>query len=40
MEEDEHKVLGEAGFEKCVAEVEALEKRLGIYDLAQFTAKG
>lgn len=40
MEEDEHKVLGEAGFEKCVAQVEALEKRLGIYDLAQFTAKG
>jgi hypothetical protein len=40
VEEDEHKVLGEAGFEKCVAEVEALEKRLGIYELAQFTAKG
>jgi len=40
MEEDEHKVLGEEGFEKCVAEVEVLEKRLGIYDLAQFTTKG
>ena len=40
MEEDEHKVLGAAGFEKCVAEVEALEKRLDIYDLAQFTARG
>ncbi len=40
MEEDERKVLGEEGFEKCVTEVEELEKRLGIYDLAQFTAKG
>ncbi len=40
MEEDEHKVLGEEGFENCVAEVEALEKRLGIYDLAHFTAHG
>lgn len=39
MEEDEHKVLGEEGFEKCVAEVEAIEKGLGIYDLAQFTVK-
>jgi hemerythrin-like domain-containing protein len=39
MEEDEHKVLGDEGFEKSVAEVEALEKQLGIYDLAQFTTK-
>lgn len=39
MEEDEHKVLGNEGFEKSVAEVEAIEKQLGIYDLAQFTPK-
>lgn len=39
MEEDEHKVLGDEGFEKNVAAVEAIEKTLGIYDLAQFTPK-
>jgi hemerythrin-like domain-containing protein len=37
MEEDEHKVLGDEGFEKAVAEVESIEKALGIYDLKQFT---
>jgi hemerythrin-like domain-containing protein len=37
MEEDEHKVLGEEGFEKSVAEVSGIEKELGIYDLNQFT---
>lgn len=37
MEEDEHKVLGEEGFEKSLAEVESIEKALGIYDLKQFT---
>jgi hemerythrin-like domain-containing protein len=39
MEEDESKVLGNQGFEKSVAVVEAIEKQLGIYDLIQFTAK-
>jgi hemerythrin-like domain-containing protein len=39
MEEDEHKVLGDEGFEKSVALVETLEKQLGIYDLSQFTPK-
>jgi len=39
MEEDEHKVLGDEGFEKAVAEVEGIEKALGIYDLKQFTQK-
>jgi hemerythrin-like domain-containing protein len=39
MEEDEQKVLGHEGFEKSVAQVAALEKQLGIYDLAQFTPK-
>ena len=39
MEEDEHKVLGNEGFEKAVSEVEGIEKALGIYDLKQFTPK-
>ena len=39
MEEDEHKVLGEMGFEKSVAKVESIEKAPGIYDLKQFTPK-
>ena len=37
MEEDEQKVLGHEGFEKAVDQVAALEKRLGIYELKQFT---
>ncbi len=39
MEEDEKKVLGDEGFERSVDQVAALEKQLGIYDLAQFTPK-
>jgi hemerythrin-like domain-containing protein len=39
MEEDEHKVLGDEGFEKSVDKVASIEKALGIYDLAQFTPK-
>ncbi|HZO90904.1 MAG TPA: hemerythrin domain-containing protein [Chthonomonadaceae bacterium] len=39
MEESEHKVLGDEGFEKSVAQVAAIEKHLGIYDLKQFTPK-
>lgn len=39
MEEDEHKVLGDEGFEKAVGEVASIEKALGIYDLHQFTPK-
>lgn len=39
MEEAEHKVLGDEGFEKSVAQVAAIEKALGIYDLKQFTPK-
>lgn len=39
MEADEHKVLGAEGFEKSVAQVESIEKTLGIYDLKQFTPK-
>jgi len=39
MEEDEKKVLGDEGFEKSVAQVESIEKALGIYDLKQFTPR-
>jgi hemerythrin-like domain-containing protein len=40
MEEDEQKVLGKEGFEKSVDRVAAIERQLGIYDLAQFTPAG
>ena len=39
MEEDEHKVLGDEGFEKSVDQVATIEKQLGIYELSQFTPK-
>jgi hemerythrin-like domain-containing protein len=39
MEEDEHKVLGEEGFEHSVEKVAALEVHLGINDLKQFTPR-
>jgi hemerythrin-like domain-containing protein len=39
MEEDEHKVLGEEGFERSVDKVAALEVQLGINDLKQFTPR-
>src|SRR5438445_6097333 len=37
MEEAEHKVLGDEGFERAVDQVAAIEKQLGIDDLRQFT---
>jgi hypothetical protein len=37
--EEEDRLFGEEGFEKAVEQVAAIEKQLGIYDLAQFTAK-
>jgi hemerythrin-like domain-containing protein len=37
FEEDERKQLGERGFERAVEQVAALEARLGIDDLDQFT---
>jgi hemerythrin-like domain-containing protein len=40
MEEDEHKVLGEEGFERSVDKVAALEVQLGIGDLRLFTPRG
>ncbi len=37
FEKKEHQLFGEDGFEKMVDQVAGIEKRLGIYDLAQFT---
>jgi hemerythrin-like domain-containing protein len=39
FEKKEHELFGEDGFEKMVDRVAGIEKRLGIYDLAQFTPK-
>jgi hemerythrin-like domain-containing protein len=39
MEKREHEHLGEDGFEKAVAHVAELEKKVGLYDLKQFTPK-
>lgn len=39
FEEREHRLFGKDGFEKIVAEVAGLEKRLAIYDLSRFTPK-
>lgn len=37
FEDEEHRLFGEDGFAKVVDEVAALEKRLGIHELARFT---
>ena len=39
FEDNEHKLFGEDGFETMIEKVTAIEKRLGIYELAQFTPK-
>jgi hemerythrin-like domain-containing protein len=39
FEDQEHKLFGEEGFEKIVDQVDEIERRLGIEDLAQFTPK-
>lgn len=39
MEKREHEHFGEDGFEKAVAHVEELERKVGLYDLKQFTPK-
>ncbi len=39
MEESEHKVLGNEGFEKSVAQVAGIEQQLGINDIRQFTPR-
>jgi hypothetical protein len=37
FEEQEHKLLGSAGFEGALREVGDIERTLGIHDLAKFT---
>ena len=37
FEKKEHELFGEDGFASMVDKVAEIEKRLGIYDLAQFT---
>src|SRR5205814_5900997 len=39
FEKKEDELFGEDGFEKMVDKVTGIEKRFGIYDLAQFTPK-
>jgi hemerythrin-like domain-containing protein len=39
FEKKEHELFGEDGFEKMVDKVAGIERKLGIYDLAQFTPK-
>lgn len=39
FEKKEDELFGDDGFEKMVAKVAEIEKKLGIYDLAQFTPK-
>jgi hemerythrin-like domain-containing protein len=39
FEDKEHDLFGADGFEKMVDRVAGIEKKLGIYDLAQFTPK-
>ena len=39
FEKEEDKLFGEDGFEKVVDQVAGIEKKLGIYDLDQFTPK-
>lgn len=39
FEDCEHALFGREGFEGVVAQIAELEKRLGIYDLAQFTPR-
>ncbi|HEY9525002.1 MAG TPA: hemerythrin domain-containing protein [Thermopolyspora sp.] len=40
FEKEEHRVTGPSGFAGVVNQVADIEKSLGIYDLAQFTARG
>jgi hemerythrin-like domain-containing protein len=39
FEKKEHELFGEDGFEKMVDKVGGIEKKLGIYELSQFTPK-
>ncbi len=39
FEDQEQKLFGKDGFEKIVGEVAAIEKKMGIYELSEFTPK-
>jgi hypothetical protein len=39
FEKKEHELFGEKGFQGMVDKVAGIEKKLGIYDLAQFTPR-
>jgi len=39
FEKKEHQLFGEGGFEKMVDKVAAIEKSIGLYELAQFTPR-
>jgi hypothetical protein len=39
FEDKEDELFGEGGFEKIVGEVTGIEKRLGIFELSQFTPR-
>ncbi|HVT30166.1 MAG TPA: hemerythrin domain-containing protein [Lacipirellulaceae bacterium] len=39
FEDEEHRLFGKEGFEENVEKIAAIEKELGIYNLAQFTPK-
>jgi hemerythrin-like domain-containing protein len=39
FEDEEHKLFGKDGFERNIDKIAALEKQMGIYDLAQFTSQ-
>jgi hypothetical protein len=39
FEKEEDRLFGDEGFEKTVAQVATIEKKLGTYDLAEFTPK-
>jgi hemerythrin-like domain-containing protein len=39
FEQEEHRLFGKDGFDKTVEQIAAIEKQLGIYDLARFTPK-
>jgi len=39
FEKNEHQLFGQDGFEKIVSQVAGIEKKLGIYELSQFTPR-
>ena len=39
VEKEEHRLFGQGGFDKTVGEVAAIEKEVGLYELAAFTPR-